>query len=529
MSEIKLDFSCSPTVARAMLDLDNDYFISAVVGPAGTGKTFGCIRAFVMRAWNQPPSLFLDKEGRKIRKRKLSVIRNTYRDLTDSTLPTCEAALEVFRGMGAEIEVTRGNMPSVRLFMPHPDKKTFLLYEIDFVAVDSEGSFKKLLGREMSDILVDEVSEISKSVVTRAVSRIGRYPSVQDGGCYRPKIVLTSNGPRTNHFLYSWKNGEDDALMKSLAAHLPAERAGYFVLYQQPPALLRPADARDWRDGAKWLPNPTAENIPNLTDGYTYYYNMLIQSDTDIRRFVEGFFIPVYDGMPVYPEFREETHVIPFSSIEPIIMTGIGMSFDFGRTPVCLFWCEPEEGRLVIFDEFMEEAASITELMNYKVVPAYVEKYRRPPVVWATGDPAGLIEGQATSVSPYSVLSARPYDLPMIPPGVNNQIGPRIESFRERLNRMVRGTPSLRITDNCKFLISALKAGYVYEPKRNGSSSDTPTKSHEGWVSDLADAASYGTLYHLIRHRSKKKVQYPSGYADKARQFDRKFGLVRYR
>ena len=39
-----------------------------------------------------------------------------------------------------------------------------------------------------------------------------------------------------------------------------------------------------------------------------------------------------------------------------------------------------------------------------------------------------------------------------------------------------------------------MAADYIYENRGSGGTHDTPTKSHVGWVSDLADAAQYLSL-----------------------------------
>lgn len=68
------------------------------------------------------------------------------------------------------------------------------------------------------------------------------------------------------------------------------------------------------------------------------------------------------------------------------------------------------------------------------------------------------------------------------------------------------GQPLLQITKNCKFLIEALKYNYIYENVRgkNDVVRDTPTKSHEGWTSDLADALQYMVLGINISSRMSK-------------------------
>ena len=60
------------------------------------------------------------------------------------------------------------------------------------------------------------------------------------------------------------------------------------------------------------------------------------------------------------------------------------------------------------------------------------------------------------------------------------------------------GKPRLLIRDNCRFLIQALAADYIYENRSGGRTADTPTKSHVGWVSDLSDSLQYLSMGVLL-------------------------------
>lgn len=475
----------------------DDNFMTAVIGPAGTGKTFTAFQAFFLRAMERPAAP-PDRHGRRVRYTKLTVVRNTYSDLNSSTIPTAKEALEEVEKMGT-VKFREGNEPRATIECPLPDG-SYMHFLIDFVAVDRPESLKKLLGRACTYALVDEVSEIPESVILRLVTRAGRYPAKKLGGCEKPKIVMVTNGPSTNHFLYQWTIGKKRDVFDSVAA-MQDNCAGIFKLYRCPPALIRPTDPNDWTDAKKWSPNPKAENIANLPGGYMYYYKMLVNTDDEIKAYVEGDWVPWKNGELVFPEFSEEHHVIDADGFRLPATAQIGMSFDFGRRPVCLFWFEDHAGRAIVFDEFMMRDASIDELMTQKVWPAYNDKYNRPFIGWVTGDPAGLAGGQGLGASPYEILKADPYNLPIEPPLLGNRIDPRLDCMHVLLQNMSRGgVPGFGVMSNCRCLIGSLSNTYIYESKRGSTGvRDIPTKSGDNWCSDVADACTYGVQYRAMQ------------------------------
>ena len=197
-------------------------------------------------------------------------------------------------------------------------------------------------------------------------------------------------------------------------------------------------------------------------------------------------------GKVVFPEFNEARHVI--ESFTPPGGAPLYLSFDFGRTPVTLVGTMTAGGRLIIIDEVMGEDMSIETLVVEHVRPVLRSRYNSNLVEGAWGDPAGLVQAQSVDVSPYDVLLS--HGIPVESPGTN-KMQPRIEAVKQRLTKLDgTGQPLLQITKNCKFLIEALKYNYIYESVRgkNDVVRDTPTKSHQGWTSDLADALQYMVL-----------------------------------
>ena len=151
---------------------------------------------------------------------------------------------------------------------------------------------------------------------------------------------------------------------------------------------------------------------------------------------------------------------------------------------------------------------SVDTLCDNLLIPKLSKEYPKSTVAYAWGDPAGSVEGQATSASPFSVMRAK--NIPMQASTKNNQYTQRIDAVKWFLERNgEKGRPKLLVSEKCKYLIAALRQDYVYE-KVAGSSGelrDTPTKSHTNWVSDIADALQYLCLG--IRLRGERTARKP--------------------
>ena len=446
-----------------------------------SAKTSGIIWQILIAAMSQHPA----KDG--VRYSRCLVVRNTYQMLKSTTIPSFKTML--------------GNLMSFRLggfpLMGHArfdlNDGTKVHLDIEFVAVDSEQAQNKLLGAEPTFAFVDEISEIPEHLIYAIDRRLGRFPAGRFGKASWVGMWCATNGPLKNHWLYDWYMGKKDKEFEVISKNIGRP---YMEIFKQPPALLEQPDGT-------WLPNATAENIENLPNGYGYYYSMLGAEREKINAYVLGDFSDLRTGKVVFPEFNEERHVVPQFNVPH--GAPLYLSFDFGRTPVCLVATMTAGGKLIIVDEIMGEDMSIDTLVVEHIKPVLRQKYPHNLVVGATGDPAGMVEAQSIDVSPYDILLK--HGIPVESPGTN-KLQPRLEAVKQYLTKLDRsGQPQLQITDNCKYLIRALKYDYVFESVRgrNDVVKDTPTKSHEGWVSDLADATQYMCLYTGIVNRLSQK------------------------
>lgn len=459
-----------------------------------SAKTTWAFMELLRRACEQEPN----EAGE--RHTKWLIGRTTYQQLTTATLTSARKTL--------------GNIVEFRDSIPPRGRASFALEdgtvvktEFLFLSLEGDAAIQKMLGEEFTGAFLDELSEFDESVVHAVLRRAGRYPSNALGSPTWTGIIGVTNGPTEGHWLDHWEKGRNAEILAQIQEELGTYLGGrpVFHAFAQPPGLLRPHTRDD-----KWVPNPMAENVNNLPGGYGYYYLMLADSDdAKIKAYVEGEFAPLKKGRLVFPEFSP-LHIIDEDSFVLPHGTPLGLSFDFGRTPVCTIYAETTGGALVLVDEVMMEDASTERLITEALKPLLKKKYPHSRIAWATGDPTGEDFGSAVETSPYQVLFEA--GIPMEKPSTN-KIQPRLEAVKQRLTRLgVGGVPMLRVRSNCKYTIEALQRTYVYEQVSvvHDIVSEKPTKSHVNWVSDLADTVQYACLiraFELEPARPKKDLK----------------------
>jgi hypothetical protein len=331
------------------------------------------------------------------------------------------------------------------------------------------------------------------------------------GGATNVQCWGTANGPTKAHWLYDVHIGKHDKVMAEMSANMGKP---FLKIYQQPSGLLRNSDGT-------YEPNPLAENIHNLKMGYANYYQQLLRTPSEISAYVMGEFADLVVGKVVYPQFNRTLHMTSHTDfIKYWGKSGeIGATFDFGRTPVCLLYVRRRGGGITIFDEIAADSSSIEALYDNHISPLIKATYAGCWISQATGDPAGNDRTQATEVSPYGVLQRKGVPIEF-PAGVRkDSIEPRVEAVRQRLTRLDdSGVPMLQITDNCPMLLEAIGSTYVFEQVEHkpGVFRDTPTKTHKGFASDLANALEYLAVYCIsdtMPRRNEQRKQVVTTYA----------------
>lgn len=488
LEQISFDINEYPTLKAASL---SPAIVRTIRGPAGSAKTSWVFMELLRRSIEQAPGA----DG--VRRTKWLVGRLTYQVLVSATLDSAA------RMLGSTFRARESIPPTVKGKFDLEDG-TKVDVEFEFLSLEGEDAMAKLLGGEWTGAFLDEVSEIPERVVHAVLRRLGRYPSANHGTPTWVGLICVTNGPIEGHWLQQWELGSNRELLAQLSAEISkstGQDRPFFHAFAQPPALLRPHEP-----GGEWRPNPAAENVKNLHGGYGYYYIMLADSDdARIKAFVEGDFAPLKKGKLVFPSFRRDLHVVDYADFQVPDGTPVGLSFDFGRTPVCGVFVMTGSGRLVLVEEIMGEDISIEGMYLEKVQPILRGEYRASRVVWATGDPTGADKRDNVDLSPFQVLWN--FGVPIEVAGTN-RLPARLEAVNQRLSRIdSSGGSMLAIRSNCTFTIEALSRNYIYEQVRSGHDTvrDTPTKSHVNWVSDLADMVQYACQYNALETTQKPR------------------------
>jgi len=147
VTENEVVYVATPTGAKFHKD---ESFIRAIIGPIGSGKSVACCWEIFRKACAQKAHT----DG--IRRSRWVVVRNTYRELIDTTINTYNdwfGELGYWRKMDMKHIVT----------MPLEDG-TIVQYEVLFRALDKPDDIKKLLSLELTGGFLNECREIPKQL-----------------------------------------------------------------------------------------------------------------------------------------------------------------------------------------------------------------------------------------------------------------------------------------------------------------------------------------------------------------------------
>lgn len=456
---IEYDYSYVPTVREFAA---SNAFIRGLVGPFGSGKSSGCVIEFIRRAQAQKPG----PDG--IRRSRWAAIRNTFRELDDTTIRT------VFQWLPVEYfgkYYVQDHRYVVKAFEG-------VEFEILFRALDTPEDVKKLLSLELTGAWVNEGREVPWSIIDALTGRIGRYPARMDGGPTWQGLWIDTNPPDADSKFYKFFEDRDwlPGFQKMAAAgKLPpgvASPDDYAKIFHQPSGL-----------------EPNAENIPNLTPGY---YNRLAlgKSPEWIKVYVEGKYGFVMDGRPVFPEYNDGVHC---RAVEPIQGPTVYRGWDYGLTPVCTFHQILPDGRWLWFDELISQDMDpkgmgidrFSDNVLYHCARSFPAKTQFEDI----GDPAGGQRAQTDEKTVFQIMQAKGIEIS----GGEQTLALRLESVRKPLNTMIGGEPRFVLHPRCKISRKGFMGGYHYKRvQRQGSGDrfrDEPDKSHP--ISDVMDSGQY--------------------------------------
>lgn len=448
-----------PATARYLLDWSP---IPGIVGPVGGGKTLTSLVKHLYAAKRQRPSPI---DG--VRYYKLTVVRDTYRNLNRTTLRTWlrwfPKSMGMFRGGGT-------SEPSVHHFRIDFGDGYPVDFLAEFIAIGDNDVKEVLDGYEPTAFHLEEADGLSVDVFNYAQTRWGRYPEAMHGGPTWKGITLATNTNDVEHWLY-------DAFIEN-----PIEGR---MLHAQPGGL-----------------ELGAENLQHLPGGRQYYIDMvntLPQWMVDIKVHVK--WVAPRHGQPVYPEFNYQIHIAPEPLVyEPDLPLIIGLDADL--RPAAVFLQQTPDGQWRWLAELANPdgqsvgpysfAEKLNQMLRTRfpgVRPQSIQAYADPSAFYGADRNSEEIEDQrhwAQKVASKSHIRIRPA-------GFTNTITPRLEAVRVPLTRMIDGhVPGLVICPTLKIARKGFTADYCYERSATGLIAEKPTKKHP--VSDVMNAGEYGML-----------------------------------
>ena len=435
-----------------------DDLVRLIVGPIGSGKSVASIVDVFIKCSQQKKQ----KDG--IRRSRWAIVRNSYRELADTTLRTW---LDWFPEGQFGHYIKSDNT----YFLKYGDIEA----EILFRALDTPDDVKKLLSLELTGAFFNEAKEIAKPIFNMMKGRIKRYPAVKDGGSNWCGIIMDTNPPDDDHWIYKL---------------FEEERPEQHVIFHQPPAVIR--------DGDAYSLNPVAENIghwepfddkkaakerydklvegglnakidkkrvfvPHLAD--RYYEDLVIgQSHEWIKVYGMGKYGIVQDGKSVYPEYNDDLHCAEFDA-DPNLPLHLG--WDGGLTPSCIIGQLSPRGQLRILHEITSEDMDVQQFARDIVKPLLAQHYRGYSYQYSTLDPASKKRSEGDGVTALGVLNddyeGEEIRLPFMTfPASTNSLEPRFRAVRTYLIKLIDGKPGFLLHKRCKSLRKGFLGRYEF-------------------------------------------------------------------
>jgi len=399
-----------------------------------------------------------------IRRTRWAVVRNSYMQLKDTTIKTFQDWFPPT--LFGDYSITNHTQyitafPGVNI-------------EVMFRALDRPDQVANLLSLELTAAWFNEAREIPSTIIDAMDGRINRYPSMRDGGASWCGIILDSNPPDDQSWLYRMQE---------------TVKPSNWAVFKQPSGL-----------------SVHAENTKHLAPGY---YRELAKGKTEmyIRIYIHGQYGYLVTGKPVFESFVDNVHVAP-RVLEPEKGLEVILGFDFGLQPACTIAQVTHLGQLRILDELVSDGMGIKQFCKFQLIPLLRKKYFGFKFV-GFGDPAGTQRSQTDESTCFDVLHSPEIGLYNIIEAPTNAIVPRVMAVEDFLNGMYKGEPNFLLSPHLRYLRKAMNGGYHYEldPKRTSGANEYKLMPVKNFYSHIADSLEYCCMYISEGVLAKTKVQ----------------------
>ena len=469
---MNIDYKPPGQVAKAFMK--DESFVRGIRGPVGSGKSVCCCMEIMRRSIRQKPN----ESG--IRRSRWAIIRNTNPQLKTTTIKTWR---DWFSDEMGKFVWSPPYTHNVNISLPD---KTAVELEVIFLALDKQEDVKKLLSLELTGVWINEAREIPKSIVDACTMRVGRFPSMKDGGASWSGVIMDTNAPDETHW-WGIMAGE-----VPVPEFMPEDekllmiKPDDWTFFSQPGAMFENKDEQGKFIGYK--PNMDSENRKNLKSDY-YDKIILGKAPSWVKVYVLNEYQAIMDGKPVYPTFRRDTHVAS-SPIEPQDGQDIIVGIDFGRTPSAIFCQQIHSGRWTVFHELIGQdmgAGRFAEILKRDISRNGWDRFTYRFI----GDPAGNQMAQTSEQTPFMIMRANGIDAR---PAPSNDASLRIEAVESVVNRLSDGYPSLLISPTCTVLIAGFEGGYQYKRVYHMGNERFEEKASKNRFSHIHDALQYAFL-----------------------------------
>lgn len=444
---MEINYIAEPTPAKFHTC---DSFYRGVRGPVRSGKSTAMCIEIMNRARQQQPN----QQG--VRRTRWAVIRNTYRELEDTTLRTW---LMWFP------EYVFGTFN--RRTMTHVIQFNDIHLEVMFRALDRPDDVAKLLSLELTGAWVNEAKEVPKAIIDVLGDRVEQYPPKMDEGCTWGGVFMDTNSPDEDHW---W-------------AELEAKPPKGWTFFAQPGAL------REVK--GKFVPNPKAENIRNLNGGHNYYIKRKEgKKDSYVRVYYCNQLGYVEEGKRVHPEYVDAIHCSP-SPLVPDPRDLVVVGLDFGLTPAAAFFSRRSNGQWWLFHEIATEDIGLKKFGERVLLP-YILKNLMDFKIEIYGDTHGNTRGQNDQRTPEQIFDALGLAIQM--PSMEGGPTMRREALSAPLSRIVDGEPGLLVDSSCRVIRKGLSSKYIYKRVQVVGDEKFHDKPDKNFWSHICEAAEHAMV-----------------------------------
>lgn len=399
-----IDYIAAPTLAKFHA---NDNFVRGIRGPIGSGKSVGMVVEMLKKGMEQQPG----PDG--IRHSRWAVIRNTYRELQDTTINTFKDWIPQ--------HLCKWHQGSMTCVLKFNDVEVEFLFR----ALDRPEDVSKLLSLELTGAWVNEAKEVPKIVIDMIQGRVGRYPNKRNGGPTWWGLIMDTNSPDEDHWWYRI---------------FEEERPEDWMQFAQPSGL-----------------SPEAENKENLPP--KYYTRLMGGHDKEwINVFVHGKYGSIMDGKPVIPEYNDDIQCL--EEVEYLPGEDIYIGMDFGLTPAAVLSHKMRgTGQYRVFAEYWSDSMGAKRFS--KVLAADLKSIYNKSAVIGWGDPAGEQRAQTDERTPFDIVTSE--GIPLIPTYTNDFTIRREAVAKCSTTLVANGQPQLVISPKCRQLRKGLRGGYKFK------------------------------------------------------------------